>query len=60
MDYFEDNPRILCPTCKEHDFRRKGFDRYGNERTYTQCMQCSMDEWYKRNLEKVNLNKAVK
>ena len=35
MDYFKDNPRVLCPNCKENTFRRKAFNRNGEERVYT-------------------------
>lgn len=45
MDYFKDNPSILCPSCKERKFRAKGFDRNGNERTYTQCQVCTKEQW---------------
>jgi hypothetical protein len=44
LDYFKDNPRILCPVCKERTFRVKGFDRNGNKRTYEMCMQCKIDK----------------
>ena len=41
MDYFKDNPRIPCPFCNgEHTFRRKAFNRNGEERVYTQCQEC--------------------
>jgi hypothetical protein len=39
-DYFKDNPRVLCPVCKEHTFRRKAFNRNGEERVYSQCQEC--------------------
>ena len=40
LDYFKDNPRILCPVCKENTFRAKAFNRNGEERNYTQCQEC--------------------
>ena len=39
-DYSKDNPRVLCPNCKENTFRRKAFNRNGEERVYTQCQEC--------------------
>lgn len=52
MDYFKDNPRILCPNCKERTFRVKGYDRDGVERTYTQCMNCTIREWKDKQIKK--------
>ena len=48
--YFKDNPRILCPNCKERTFRKKGFDRNGNERIYTQCMSCTL-EYFRKHIK---------
>jgi hypothetical protein len=42
---FKDNPRILCPVCKEHTFRRFGIDRHGNNREYKMCMTCKIENF---------------
>jgi ssDNA-binding Zn-finger/Zn-ribbon topoisomerase 1 len=54
MDYFKDNPRIKCPKCPEGTLRIKGIDRNGNEREYTQCMNCTIREWKEKQLNGKN------
>ncbi len=44
-DYFKDNPRILCPVCKEHTFRVHGINKNGEERTYKMCMDCAIENF---------------
>jgi transposase-like protein len=47
-DYNKENPSILCPRCKEHYFRKYGIDRKGNDRIYSQCMICTMEDFNKQ------------
>ena len=51
-DYFKDNPRILCPVCIERTFRKFGIDKSGNNREYTQCMECTKVAWFNKNVKK--------
>ena len=41
--YFKDNPSLVCKCGRK--YRAKGFDRNGNERTYTQCGICTKEQW---------------
>ena len=45
---FKDNPVLLCPVCKERKFRKYGIDRHGNRREYTQCMDCTIEDFNKQ------------
>ena len=50
MTYFDNNPIKIC-TCGRK-FRAKGIDRHGNDRIYTKCMQCKIEENSKEQIEK--------
>lgn len=47
---FDDNPLLVCKCGRK--FRKRGIDRNGKERTYTQCMNCTIEDWNKKRLEK--------
>lgn len=49
-DYFKDNPQLVCKCGRK--FRKFGIDKKGNNREYTQCMQCTIDDWNKKNFKK--------
>jgi len=58
--YNKDNPVIICECGAK--FRKFGVDRNGNERTYTECMDCHMENLanqtakYKENTESEDIN----
>jgi len=45
-NYEEQNPRIKCKCGRE--FRKHGYDRHGNKRTYTQCITCTQEDFKKQ------------
>lgn len=38
----EDNPILICKCGRK--FRKHGYDRKGNYRTYTRCMTCTIED----------------
>ena len=41
-DYNKDNPLLICECGRK--FRKYGFNRAGEQRTYTGCMNCFMED----------------
>lgn len=51
MDYFKDNPSIVCKCGGK--FRKFGTDRFGKKREYTQCMNCTISDYGKSRTEAI-------